>query len=291
MRITERRIQQNVVDDVNRHLANMDRLQKQISTGRRIHSLSEDPAGAARSLALGSAQEALTQYRKNTEESVAWMDATLAALARARETLQEARQQGLEGGTDTTPAEARRALAVSVGRLRERLLEAANTTWNGASLFGGHRTTVPAFNDAAAYQGDDGLLTRDIASGESTVVNVTGRRAFIGGTNLFAALDTLQTALAADDGPAIRDALAPLNDGMNQLLTLEAELGAETQRVQATQARLDDLEVTLTRRRSENDDTDMTRALVDLQNADRLYQSALAASSQLFKTSLLDFLR
>jgi flagellar hook-associated protein 3 FlgL len=85
--------------------------------------------------------------------------------------------------------------------------------------------------------------------------------------------------------------LPRLDNALNQLLKLEAELGSEAKRVETTLERLDELEVNLMDRISTNDDTDMPRALVDLQNANTLYEASLKASSALFKTTLLDFLQ
>jgi flagellin-like hook-associated protein FlgL len=51
------------------------------------------------------------------------------------------------------------------------------------------------------------------------------------------------------------------------------------------------MSVTLAQRRSENDDTDMAQAAVDLQNENNVYEASLAASARLFGASLLDFLK
>ena len=114
---------------------------------------------------------------------------------------------------------------------------------------------------------------------------------FRNGTNLFAALDALQTALQNDDPAAVRGAVPALDDGIKKVLRMEASLGAETERVTLTQSRLDEMNVTLTKRRSENDDTDMAQAAMDLQSENNVYQASLAASARLFGASLLDFLK
>lgn len=291
MRVTERLIHRGVVDDIHKHLAAMAKLQKQIASGQRLVNLSDEPIDAARSVRLRSDAAGLDQYRKNAQEAVAWMDATLAGLSRVREVMQEARTDALQGGTDSTSAEGRAALAEGVARLRESLVELGNSRWQGVALFGGHAVTAAPFAADGTYAGDAGAIRRDIAPGESTRINYTGDEVFRGGTDLFAALEALETALRADDPAAVRAALPDVESGVNGLLKLEASLGAETERVELTLSRLDEMSVTLAQRRSDNDDTDMAQAAVDLQNTDTVYQAALAASARLFSASLLDFLR
>jgi flagellar hook-associated protein 3 FlgL len=291
MRITEKIIQRNVVGDVNKHLASMAKLQQQVSTGKRIQGLSDDPSRAARSLSLGAHRSALTQYQENTESALAWMNASVDALTHAHDTLQAARQDALSGGTDTLSNEGRQALVTNVNRLKEQLLGIANSTWKGLSLFAGQKTTTTAFSPLGVYQGDGGQITRDTSPNEASVVNVRGDQAFTGAENLFTLLDDLSAALAANDTAAVRATLPRLDAGLNQILTIEGQMGAETKLLETTQERLNELDGTLTKRISENDDTDMTRAVVDLQNANNLYEASLAASSKLFQSTLLDFLR
>lgn len=291
MRVTERLIHRGVVDEIHGHLAAMAKLQQQIASGKRLTGLSEEPIDAARSIRLQASAAGLDQFKKNTQEALAWMNATLGALSRVREVLQEARTDALEGGTDSTPTDSRHALGESVARLRESLVELANSKWEGASLFGGHATTAAPFAADGTYRGDTGTIGRDIAPGETSTVNYNGDEVFRTGTNLFSALDALQTALQNDDPAAVRAAVPALDDGIKKVLRMEASLGAETERVTLTQSRLDEMNVTLTKRRSENDDTDMAQAAMDLQSENNVYQASLAASARLFGASLLDFLK
>lgn len=291
MRITDRMTQRGLVDDIHRQQETMLRLQAQIASGKLVQNLSDDPARAARSLALNAAQAALTQHQKNAQEGITWMNTTLASLSNARETIQTARTTAVQGATDSMTADSRQTLATSVDQMITQLREVANAKWNGLSLFAGNKTTTAAFSDTGAYQGDAGTMTRDIAPGETAVINVTGQQAFLTGDNAFQVLADLKTALNNNDGSAVNALLPRLDTVMNNMLKLEAELGSQVKRVENTNSRLDELGVTLTKQISENDDTDMPRAIVDLQNADTLYQASLKASSTLFNTSLLDYLR
>lgn len=291
MRVTERIIQRGMVDDIHRQIESMAKLQDQISSGKQVSNLSDDPARAARSMALNSAHTALVQHRQNAEEGVSWMNATLASLANARSTIQTARNNALQGATDTSSAESRAVLAIAVDRLSGQLLEAANSKWNGSSLFAGNKTTTAAFSAAGVYEGDTGAMVRDIAPGETTEINLTGDDVFINGENSFQLLEDLKTALNSNDGSAINALLPRLDAALNQMLKMEAALGAEVKRVETTADRLNELEVNLMSRISSNDDTDMPKAVVDLQNANNLYQASLKASAALFNTSLLDYLQ
>ena len=51
MRITEKIIQRGMVDDIHRQIEAMAKLQDQVSSGKQVINLSDDPARAARSMA------------------------------------------------------------------------------------------------------------------------------------------------------------------------------------------------------------------------------------------------
>ena len=75
------------------------------------------------------------------------------------------------------------------------------------------------------------------------------------------------------------------------VVTARTDVGARTNRLDAAQSRLGQLEETTTTLLSNTEDADMAKTLIDASTQQAVYQSALRAGAQIVQTSLLDFLR
>jgi len=82
-----------------------------------------------------------------------------------------------------------------------------------------------------------------------------------------------------------------LDTQIANLNTLQAQIGAKTNRVQEGQTRLSGMQVTLTQLNSNFEDVDMAKALSDLATRQTTFQAALGAAAKVLPPTLMDFLR
>lgn len=75
-----------------------------------------------------------------------------------------------------------------------------------------------------------------------------------------------------------------------EINTALSDLGARYSRLQLTESKLDDLQVSYQELLSENEDVDIGEAYIKYTEADLLYQASLTATSKLLGNSLLDFI-
>lgn len=134
------------------------RLQTQISTGRRVLSLSDDAPAAIRGVTLQSLLEQKTQIQTNLTTSQSYLAATDVALANAANTLNE--MSGLAVRlSDTTFSDSELAAAgEQVERAIQQMMDLANQQFRGRYLFSGSNTTTVPFqeleNGLVQYQGN-----------------------------------------------------------------------------------------------------------------------------------------
>ncbi|AET69676.1 flagellar hook-associated protein 3 [Desulfosporosinus orientis DSM 765] len=84
--------------------------------------------------------------------------------------------------------------------------------------------------------------------------------------------------------------LDDLDESINRVLSVRADLGTRTEYVQKTQTRLEDNELTYNEILSQNDEVDLAEVSIDLSSAQASYQAALAAGAKVIQNSLLDYL-
>lgn len=111
------------------------------------------------------------------------------------------------------------------------------------------------------------------------------------GASLLDDLAALSTALTAGDSAAIRTVVDSLRTRLDVIGSTQATTGAVYNRAEAAAQQARDATVSLTGSLSEIENTDLPRALVELQSQEIAYQAALAATARVMQPSLLDFMR
>lgn len=178
MRVSTSQVYRQVTDSLMRNLAEIMRLNTQVSSGRKINKPSDDAAGTARALDYKVAIDAGEQYGKNVSDAynaIGFADNTLGSVSSA---LVRAKELALQGANGTQSAASRAAIAQEVGQLRDQLLSLANSRFGNGYVFSGFRTDVAAFDASFAYQGDSGAINVMVDRSVMIPRNVTGSEAF-----------------------------------------------------------------------------------------------------------------
>ena len=110
--------------------------------------------------------------------------------------------------------------------------------------------------------------------------------------NVFNALATLQTAMAADpfDQAALGDALDKLKEAAGHVNDVLASYGATQNRVTEAQDSAQQFDVRLRTQLANHEDADIVSAAVELSQATTARDAALAARAKLPRSSLFDYL-
>ncbi|MBI1248297.1 flagellar hook-associated protein 3 [bacterium] len=131
----------------------LQKLQEQLSTGRRVLTLSDDAPAAIRGITLQSLLEQKNQIQTNLTTSQSYLSATDVALANAQNTLNDMKGLAVQL-SDTTFSDTELAAAgEQVQRAIQQLTDLANQQFRGRYLFSGSNTTTKPFNSL-----DNGLI-------------------------------------------------------------------------------------------------------------------------------------
>ncbi|MFS8628652.1 MAG: flagellar hook-associated protein FlgL [Limnochordales bacterium] len=292
MRVTNNMIARNAVNNLNLHLRRQEELHYQLASGKRLRVPSDDPAATSHSMRLHSDLTHTKQYRANIGVALSWLEATDSVLNEVGQALQRVKELAVYGANGVLPQDARDAIAREVDQILEHLVDLANSSHAGLYLFGGHRTTTPPYvlsDGTVSYQGDTGRRELEIASGVKIAVNVLGSELF---DQIFQAVTNLRDALYAGDTATVgNQSLAEVEDALDTLLRVRADVGARINRLELADARMQELELNVEQLISDNEDVDLARAIIDLKVAENVYRAALASGARIIQPTLLDFLR
>lgn len=287
MRITQSMIASNFLVNLRKNEERVLRLQNELSSGVRVQRPSDDPIAFNDILRLQETLDQNEKFLQNIGEARDWLNTTEAALASAGEILSRARELALRGGNDTLPIQSRQGIAVEVDQLREQLLQIANTRFDDRYLFAGQMTSQPAFDDAGTYLGDHNALKRTIAPGIELKINIIGDDVF---TDALRELEQLSANLR--DPAANLDAnIAGLENAIDVNLSSRAEVGARINRLELSEKRMGDIQMSTEEMMSQLGDTDVTKAMTDLMMVWTQYTAALQVAGRMLPPTLVDFLR
>lgn len=141
MRITNKMMTTNCLNDINKNKNSLNKLQQQYSTGKKISTPSEDPVVAVRALKLRSNYVELTQYlEKNIPSAQSWMDQTEGALTNVNTLLTTAYEQFTQGANDTLSVEDRDSIMKNLQEIVKQVYQEGNTQYAGRYVFSGYKT-------------------------------------------------------------------------------------------------------------------------------------------------------
>lgn len=131
-----------------------------------------------------------------------------------------------------------------------------------------------------------GELTMDITKNGTEVLGT-------GDQNVYQALRDLHTMLMdpATDAGDISAHLEKLQSAQSHLLTLAAEYGGKTNRIEIMDSRFGLDEINYTQRISDVEDIDLAEVIMNLKMAESVYRAALDAGARIIQPSLLDYMR
>lgn len=292
-RVTQTMLSQRSLEGMQLGLGRLARTQEQLSTGRLINRPSDDPTGATSAMRVRSSIADAQQHARNAEDGLGWLGQVDSTLVSMTDQVRRAQALALQGAnTAAMGAAAREALATEVDQIRQSLVSVANTTYLGRPVFGGTTAGGAAYDASGAYVGDAGSVVRTVGDGIKVRVDADAQSAFgPHGANLFADLDALSAALRSGDSAGIATGIDALGAGLERITAALADVGTRYGRVEQSLARAGDAELSLSSALSGIENTDLPRAMVDLQLQEVAYQAALASTARVMQPSLLEFLR
>lgn len=157
--------------------------QRQISTGRKFLSPSDDPVAATRILQLNQELASRDQFKQNITAVTNRLSLEETVLTGVTNVLQRIRELSVQSGAGSLNASDRKSLALEVKVRTDEMLGLLNTRdSNGEYLFSGHKGSVQPFVNGGGgsykFVGDEGERLVQIASGTFIASRDSGKSIF-----------------------------------------------------------------------------------------------------------------
>ena len=281
-------------ESANRRL--MDNLQKlydaqeRIATGKKLRRPGDDPAAFSKVLSHKSVRETMRQYERNISFGRGYLAEAESSLTSVANLLTRAKELAMRGASGGLDAETLTGLTAEVTGIYEQIVSLANARWSGGGsqgsryIFSGYKSDTPAFNEAGIYQGDEGEYQVEVSSGESITIGMAGGRVFQEDVDTFAVLEALRASLETGDTDGVQATLDDLDRAIVQVTRHLAEIGSRVNRLDQTEARMDEIAVSLETLVSGEEDTDLIQAASALSFYQSVLEATVLSSRQIFQS-------
>ena len=270
---------------------------EQVSTGKRVSQPSDDPYASASMVQNTIATANVDQYTKNVSGVLSMVQTADSALSSVVSSLTQAITLGTEGANGTNNSSNLSAIATQVQGLLTSVVQQANSSYNGAYLFGGtENSTAPYTADSSSstgytYNGNSNVNTVIIGDDQTLQVNLPGSQIFSDSTNnVIGSLSALVSALQSGDSTSIQSATTAVNSALNFVSQQREFYGNAESELNAQSTFLSSESVQLSSQQTSLVGVDMAQAATSLAQAEAANSAALAAVAKVLPTSLLNYL-
>lgn len=151
MRITNNMMLHNTSSNINGNKINVNNMNNQMSSQKKIQRPSEDPVIAIRALRLRSSLSEIDQYYENNiPDAESWLEVTETAIKNMKTLLTDIRSQCVYGANDPLTAKDRKTILAQMEKLRDQVYAEGNADYAGRTVFTGYRT-----NQKLTFMEDD----------------------------------------------------------------------------------------------------------------------------------------
>ena len=324
MRITNASMVRSHLYDTQNNLTNMSKINQQISTGKVINTVSDDPHKAIKIMNINNEIKYTEKYNYNIDETVGWMNTTDGALDNVGNLLGEIKETILKVGNGTYSQNEMKSLNEDMNEKIKQLADTLNSTHGGKYLFGGSSVddapitvienpdgtvklefskdkngqTIPNTDDLKADISSGINIDYNISVGE--ILNIKDGN---GNTvNLLDEINNLSTLMNdianGDEQTAAKAKETLLNDTKGKIDTLfdhvvneRTSLGVRVSTAEKIKELNDEDILNIQDVLSKTQDTDVVEKFIELKSAEMIYQASIQVEAKLIQPTILDYIR
>ncbi len=253
----------------------LERTQIQISTGKRLQRMSDDPVAARRIQTIGTTQASMASWAANIKSAEAQTAQADGVLQSVSGLLTRARELTLSASTDTLAPADRATIAAELNAIADEIDGlAATRDSNGEPLFASGNARVIRFDSDVSFAA--------VPSAADVFV--------IGGNSLSTGLRDIATAVGAGNKPAMTAGLDTLTAAIDHVANQNAVIGLSAGRLERIGEGLAARGIEIADERKSVEDTDLESAIALLNAQDLTLSAAQAAFAKINRQTMFDLL-
>ena len=300
MRVTNRGMVNTYMNGMQSNLSRMEKLNNQMNTQKVINKVSDDPYNATKIMSMKTEIQDIERFNYNCDEILGWLENTDDSLNKVGTMTAEIKTL-LTSINDTYSQNEVNAVKKDVVEKVKELAESLNGTYAGKFMFSGSKLDEKPINVIENADGtvkleinpniDNGNLKTEISNGMSIDYNLTVGEVL--GAN---GLDTINEIIDVlnkqpFDVNEVITVKNKLDDFQQNVLDCRSTMGSKAKSVESIKSNNEANIQTATEVMSKIQDCDFAEKYVELMTAQLAYNASIQVGSNLFQSTILDFIK
>jgi flagellar hook-associated protein 3 FlgL len=272
-------------------------LQTEVSSGQTITNPEDNPSGFNTALGLENDLSQLQQYGSNASHALTVAQASYSGL-NTLSSISDRAGELATLGTGTLGTSAMQSYGTETDQLIQQAVQTANSSFNGAYLYGGTADGSPPFTvttdssgavTGVTYSGNQTQATIPMSS-TTSVAPTTDGTTNAGIASFINSLISLRDALNNGDSTAVSSTQQGLTDGDDVIVSAVATNGAIQGQIQAAQTEQTGQTTNLQTDLSSVVDANLPTTITQLDQVQTAYQAALQSAVSTMQLSILNYI-
>jgi flagellar hook-associated protein 3 FlgL len=263
-------------------------VQKQIATGKRLVRMSDEPWTISQLHQLREETSVQSVFKDSANQATTLLAQAENGLSQSLNVMSRLKALSVQSANDTYSAENLVNLAEEVGNLKERLVNLANTEFNGRYVFSGQAYDTVPFDSTFTYVGSTNEFSMDVSAFAKVEAGFDGSDVFQGSVDVFTAIDNFITGLNTDDSAIIQNAITDFDAVFDKMANYLTRIGGEVNIAEDMYDVATSIEMNLTERLSSVEDVDVAEALTRFSMLQTQYQINLQLTAKTRGLSLFE---
>ena len=185
MRVTNLLIYNQFLDSYKKSSLELSKISNELSSGKKINNSYDDTLSYSDSLRLSFEESSFEQIKEISSQAKSFANNSDQILNQFTESLNEFKTKLLQANNASQDLTSINAIANDLERIKEHMMDLANTSINGQYLFSGNALKTKPIDREGNYYGNDKNLTAVVSPKIEENYNVTGAELFLGKDNDF----------------------------------------------------------------------------------------------------------
>lgn len=152
MRVTNKMMSNNVVNNIQTNMAKMDKTNDRLSKGTKINTPQDDPTGAVKTMSYKTVLGEIEKFSSNAINAKNFLSYTDVSLGQIGDIVQRVRELAVQATTETYEQTARDAMGAEVNELIDQIISIGNGKVGDRFIFGGFNTIETPFAAVRGYE-------------------------------------------------------------------------------------------------------------------------------------------
>ncbi len=272
-------------------LTNVQTIEQQLGTGKRVIEPSDDPVAYAGAALLNTDQSASSNDLSLAQQTQGRLTTLDNALATVSNEINAASTTATQGADGSISAAQMQTLATQAQSILTQVIGAGNTQYEGAYVFAGSQVLTQPYNAIGTYSGDS--ATNAITFSDGTQVQMTFNGQSIFGDNtggLISALTSLVNNLNSGNHAGVSATLPQLQTALQTLAEARSSIGSNLDTLSNVVTNSNNKIVTFQTTQSNLVDADVAQEAMQEQQTTLQQQALVQLGSTLGKIPLINIL-